>query len=177
MRARSRLSSYWTRAGRAWRRLRTRAIRVMVKNSEPRMVALGAAIGVFVSVLPCIGFQMVLAILIATALGANKLAATAFVWVSNPLFFYMDYVIGKGLLDLLHVPTRHPKVLNWYDFVGPLLQNLFLPVLVGSVAFGLICGAVTYAVGLRVAMYYRQRAALRKAARGSGTGDASGEGV
>ena len=148
----------------------------MVKNSEPRMVALGAAIGVFVSVLPCIGFQMVLSILIATALGANKLAATAFVWVSNPLFFYIDYVIGKVLLDLLHVPTRHPAVLNWYDFVGPLLQNLFLPVLLGSVVFGLLCGVVTYVTGVRMVTFYRRRAALRKAARRSAA-DGSGEGA
>jgi len=140
------------------------------------MVALGAAIGVFVSVLPCIGFQMVLAILIATALGANKLAATAFVWVSNPLFFYMDYVIGKVLLDALHVPTRQPVAMQWYDFVGPLLQNLFLPVLVGSVIFGLTCGAVTYLVGVRVATFYRRRAAMRKAARQSGA-EGSGEGA
>ncbi len=138
------------------------------------MVALGAAIGVFVSVLPCIGFQMVLAALIATALGANKLAATAFVWVSNPLFFYMDYVIGKVMLDAAHVPARHPAVLNWRDFMGPLLQNVFLPVLVGSVVFGLICGAVTYVVGVRVVSFYRRRAAMRKATR-QAERDGSGE--
>jgi uncharacterized protein (DUF2062 family) len=176
MRVRSRASGYWTRAGRALRRFRTRAIRVMVKNSEPRMVALGAAIGVFVSVLPCIGFQMVLAVLIATALGANKLAATAFVWVSNPLFFYMDYVIGKLLLNAVHVPMRHTQVLNWYEFVGPLLRNVFLPVLVGSVIFGLIVGAITYAVGVRVVSFYRQRTALRRAARQSGQAG-SGQGA
>ncbi len=168
------MSGWWTRAGRTWRRFRTRAIRVMVKNSEPRMVALGAAIGVFVSVLPCIGFQMALAILIATAMGANKLAATAFVWVSNPLFFYMDYAIGKVMLDALHVPARHPETLHWRDFIGPLLQNVFLPVLVGSVVFGLICGAITYVVGVRVVTFYRQRAAMRKAARQAERSD-SGE--
>jgi len=139
------------------------------------MVALGAAIGVFVSVLPCIGFQMALAILIATALGANKLAATAFVWVSNPVFFYMDYVIGKLMLEAMHVPMHHLQALNWYDFMGPLLQNVFLPVLVGSVVFGLMCGAVTYVAGLRVAKYYRRRAAMRRAARGSA--GRSGEGA
>jgi uncharacterized protein (DUF2062 family) len=176
MGVRTRASSYWTRAGRSWRRLRTRAIRVMLKNSEPRMVALGAAIGVFVSVLPCIGFQMVLAILIATALGANKLAATAFVWVSNPLFFYMDYAIGKALLDALHVTTTGPAALSWYDFAGQLAKNLFLPVLVGSPIFGLLCGLLTYIVGVHVVTFYRGRAAQKRAAAGGGSGE-SGEQV
>lgn len=155
----------WTRAGRSWRRFRMRAVRVLLRHSEPEMVALGAAVGVFVAMLPCVGFQMVLALLIATALGANRLAAGAFVWVSNPLFFYIDYVIGRRLLQRLHVTVAAPASPNWYDFVGQQAKNLFLPVLVGSVVFGLLSAALTYIVGMNVVSYYKRQAALRKAAQ------------
>jgi len=174
MRLRTRALSYWTRLGRTWRRFRTRAVRVMVKNSEPRMVALGVAIGVFVAVLPAIGFQLILAILIATALGANKLAAAASVWVANPLFFYVDYLIGRRLLDALGVTTEGTAALGWRDVAGQATRNLLLPLLAGSVIFGLLCAVLTYFVSVNVVTYYRQRAAQRRTAR-SGQAGGSGE--
>ena len=171
MTAQTRRSNYRTRLGRSWRRLRTRAIRVMLRHSEPEMVALGAAIGMFVCVLPFFGFHTVLAVLIAAALGANKLAAAAFVWASNPVFFYMDYVVGKRLLQLVHVPARIPATAHWYHFVGQLAKVYFLPVVVGSPIVGLLCGGVTYVVAVRVVTYYRRRAALRKAASAQESGE------
>ena len=169
MTVRTRKTSYRTRVGRSWRRLRTRAIRVMLRHSEPKMVALGAAIGVFVCMLPCPGFHTVLALLIAAAVGANKLAAAAFVWASNPVFFYADYVIGKQLLKLVSPATHSTAAVSWYAFAGRLAHNLILPMLVGSVIFGLLCGGITYVVGVRVVTYYKRRAALRKAAGAEGT--------
>jgi hypothetical protein len=173
MTVRTRKTSYRTRVGRSWRRLRTRAIRVMLRHSEPEMVALGAAIGMFVCVLPVIPFHTVLAVLLAAALGANKLAAAAFVWASNPVFFYMDYVIGKWMLELVSIPARNPAAVGWYAFAGRLTKEVLLPVLVGSLIFGLLCGAVTYLVAVRVVTYYRRRAALRKAgeAQEAGSGE------
>jgi len=174
MSVRTGASGLLRRAGRTWRRFRTRAIRVLLLHSDPQLVALGAAVGVFTAMLPCVGFQMILAVLIATALGANRLAAAAFVWVSNPLFFYIDYVIGRRILTRLHLTAAAPAMPSWYDFVGQQARNLFLPVLVGSLVFGLLSAALTYIVGVNVVSYYRRQAALRRAALAGGRGRGQG---
>jgi len=165
MNLRQNLSRRWRGLQSAWRRVRTRAIRTVLSNSEPEMVALGAAIGVFVAMLPCVGFQMVLAVLIAIALSANRLAAAAMVWVSNPLFFYASYRVGRRLLGWVGLAAVPLQGVSWYDFVGYLGRGLFLSVLVGSVVLGLLSGALTYVLALRIVRYYRERARLRREAR------------
>ena len=59
--------------------------RVLGLNDTPHRIALGLAIGIFVTWTPTIGFQMVLTVVLSTLFRANKFVGVPFVWISNPL--------------------------------------------------------------------------------------------
>jgi uncharacterized protein (DUF2062 family) len=61
-------------------------------------LALGFAIGLFVSLTPTVGIQMVLGAFIAHLFKANRVVAAALAWITNPLtiipIFYFNYRVG-----------------------------------------------------------------------------------
>jgi len=59
--------------------------RVLHVDDTPHRIALGVAVGIFVTWTPTIGFQMILTVLLSWLLGANKLVGVPFVWISNPV--------------------------------------------------------------------------------------------
>jgi len=75
--------------------------RLLKIRGTPREVALGLALGLFVSMSPTMGFQMAIAVPIAAMFKWNKLASAMAVWVTNPItapFIYsFTYFIGAKL--------------------------------------------------------------------------------
>ena len=71
-------------------------------RGDPHYVAMGMAIGIFVSITPTIPFHTVIAITLAFALKGSKPAAAIGVWFCNPVtapFFYLgSYKIGMLIL-------------------------------------------------------------------------------
>lgn len=143
------------------RRAMLRAMRLLLRPAEPRTVALGAAIGIFVATTPTLGFQMVLAIALAGLTGANRLAAATFVWVANPVFFYIDYRIGRWLLEWTDLVPFGRLSLSWTE-IGAAGTELLLPVVLGAVVFGTAAGVFTYAAGVPLARHLQRRLNARK---------------
>ncbi len=54
-------------------------------KGDPHYIALGMAIGVFVSITPTIPFHTVIALAMVIALPGSKAAAALSVWFSNPI--------------------------------------------------------------------------------------------
>ncbi len=75
---------------------------VLHADDPPHRLALGAAIGMFVTFTPTIGFQMVIVVFLSWLMGANKVVGLPIVWLSNPATFvplyYSCYVIGRSVL-------------------------------------------------------------------------------
>jgi uncharacterized protein (DUF2062 family) len=94
---------------------RLKAFHVKIKSlkGDPHYVALGMAVGVFVSVTPTIPFHTVIALVLAFALKASKPAAVIGVWFSNPItippFYYGSYKLGMLLLgrNIAPAPDIH----------------------------------------------------------------------
>jgi len=89
------------------RQLTCRARRFLVHSAlhlhdTPHRIALGAAVGIFVAWTPTFGVQMLLAMLLAFVLGANKAATLPFVWITNPLthvpIYWCNYKLGRFLI-------------------------------------------------------------------------------
>ena len=59
--------------------------RVLGVDDSPHRIALGVAVAFFVAWTPTLGFQMVLAIALATVLRANKAVTVPIVWLTNPV--------------------------------------------------------------------------------------------
>jgi hypothetical protein len=133
-------------------------LRALLRGRGPHRIAMGTAVGVGVATVPVLGFQTVLAVLLATALRANRLAAATFVWVSNPVFFYLDYRVGRFLLERLRVIDVTPADgLTLNELVSHLTTVFLVPVLAGCVVMALVFGLASYLVALRVVRSYRER--------------------
>jgi uncharacterized protein (DUF2062 family) len=78
--------------------------RFIMIRGEPREIALGFALGIFVGMTPTVGVQMPIAIFIAALFKWSKLSAAIGVWISNPLtvplIYGITYVTGAKLLSL-----------------------------------------------------------------------------
>lgn len=151
-------------------------LKVLHADDPPHRLALGIAIGMFVTFTPLIGFQMLLSFFLAWLLRANKLVGVPLVWISNPLtiipIYYPCYWVGCKLLgipvvshewegireswaQLLSDPgTRWgDKVRFWWDnlldFMGPLW--------LGCMLVALLSGVLTYYLSLWAIRKYRLR--------------------
>jgi len=77
-------------------------------RGNPREVALGMALGLFVGMTPFIGLHTVIAIFLAALFKWNKISAALGVWVTNPLtapFIYgITYFTGKLCMGIEKIP-------------------------------------------------------------------------
>lgn len=139
-------------------------IRVRELQGNPHYVALGMAIGVFVSITPSIPFHTVIAVTMAYLLGASRPAAIIGVWVSNPftvVFLYIAcYKLGimlfgnsfgdaetvRALVAVMEsgIPLEE-QIHVFVDFFHTRLR-LFFAMIAGGVILGIPCGIIAYFV-------------------------------
>ncbi|MEE4264178.1 MAG: DUF2062 domain-containing protein [Desulfobacteraceae bacterium] len=128
---------------------RTRAL-----NGEPRYVAMGMAVGIFVSATPTIPFQTMIAVPLAFLLRGSKAAAAIGVWLSNPLtfpFFYLaSYKTGAFLFGISNVPSIAGQT-------RPDLLKLGFDTTLAALAGGIIIGSI-----LAIGAYFITRKIVTK---------------
>ncbi|MBR9690988.1 DUF2062 domain-containing protein, partial [Candidatus Woesearchaeota archaeon] len=71
-------------------------------NKTPRQIAMGAAIGIFLSIIPTFGFGMLAALVIAWFWNFNIVATYLGSLIVNPLnasfVYYINYKIGSAII-------------------------------------------------------------------------------
>ena len=140
----------WRRWGMV-RQAKLNLLRFIRLSGSPDEIAKGFALGIFIGVTPTFGFEMVIAVFAAFLLRENKLAAVIGVWITNPVtapFIYAaEYELGRRLLQLepltfdIEFTFRSLMALSW---------DILLPLLSGSLVFGVLSTAISYAVVLRM---------------------------
>jgi len=84
-----------------WRTTYDRFVRI---RGEPREIALGFALGLFIGMSPFLGLQMALAVLFAALFKWNKISSMLGCWISNPLtmpiIYPVTYLIGAKLVGI-----------------------------------------------------------------------------
>lgn len=122
-----------------WRRL-TRL------DASPHTVALGFAIGVYMSFSPFLGFHLALSGLIAWLLGANVVASLMGNFLGNPITYpFMWAAIYKAGALLMGSPIDsgvQPSGGFSFDMTGA--WDLFMPMLIGSVPVGILAALLFY---------------------------------
>ena len=108
--------------------------RILHVDDSPHRIALGVAIGFFCGWTPAIGIQMMMVLVLATLLRANKLVGLPIVWITNPLtaapVYYFNWLVGRGLTSgiLRHdQATRESfiKTVESFGGFGHALGHLF----------------------------------------------------
>lgn len=155
------------------------------QHGSPRQIAFGFAIGVFVAWTPTISTQMIIAGLLATFLGANRIAAIVAVYISNPFTMAPMYktaqICGRYILAFLgiHRPVQpDPDLIEQelqyvegtsifsqtWDMLGR-LARWGAEMWVGGIALGLISALVAYPIMVRLIEGHRLLMAQRRAKR------------
>jgi uncharacterized protein len=123
--------------------------RLVRLQGRPESLARGLACGVFAGLFPFAGSQTVLALLLAFLFQGNKILATVGPWISNPLtsvpIYLFNFQVGKWLLQ--DNSQTDVSFESWQDIMQ-LGSEVFLPLLIGCVAVGLICAVCSYFLGL-----------------------------
>lgn len=156
-------------------------------QNTPHRAALGTGLGIFVGLLPLVGIQTYLVILL-WAIGRYLLrihlslpVAVAMVWITNPFslppLFYLYYLIGTSLLWIF--PIDAPSLLTtlaiwqgslgrgveagslwavWLERMGiRLLLEYGWPVLLGSLVCAIPAALLSYAISFVILRHYRMR--------------------
>lgn len=133
--------------------------RLVKIRGEPREIALGFALGIFIGMSPTIGFQTAIAVFFASILKWNKISAAVGVWISNPLtapFIYgITYLIGASLLGVEKADSGLADTLD-STAVFALLSKT------PEIIWALIVGGLITGLPLAVFGYYFCHSAVRK---------------
>ena len=141
----------WPR--RSWSRS-TRYVLYRLKrlSESPHAVALGFAVGVFSAATPFLGTHMVMAALIAWAVGGSIVAAVLGTFFGNPLTYpllwYTTYEVGHLMLGGRAV--KHNIDLSNGIFQSSLekLWPILKPMSLGCIPVGLALAALSYVLSL-----------------------------
>lgn len=155
--------------------------RILHTNDSPSCIARGVAVGLFVAWTPAIGLHILMALTLAFIFRANKFAAVACAWVSNPFtlvpIYYPSFLLGKKLLQFFRAHSEMDNTsatelcgrlsITWnfgnvftlefwrnmlYFFWHYALPELWL----GSIIIGLILAAVGYFVTYKLVVRHRK---------------------
>ena len=160
--------------------------RILHANDSPHSIALGVAIGVFVGYMPALGFQMVIAIAVALWLKANKFAAGAFVWISNPFtivaIYYPNYVVGRAVSGFLRpgdglgpeeLAALFESSFSWsglfanihsaqfWQQLGTFAVQIGTELLIGGVIIGGILALISYFATYHFVIWHRKHIPIR----------------
>jgi uncharacterized protein (DUF2062 family) len=130
-------------------------VRLIRLQGHTREIARGFALGVFSGFFPWMGFQIIVAIFLATLFRANKIAAAAGTYISNPVtdlpIFLFNYKLGEFILgqsgrsnvgDIFQ--TNHNFIEKLASSGGQFLLTLFLGCLLSATVFATITYFVSY---------------------------------
>lgn len=156
--------------------------RILHVDDSPHRIALGIALGILVAYTPPLGHHIFLVLLLCFILRANKVAALAWIWLSNPLtyipLYYPNYLVGRAVL-LWHrtseqlAPEQVSGMLRellsfermitgfytlefWQD-MGQLLLHIGPEMFVGGLILGTIVSAIAYVFFYQLIVWYRKK--------------------
>ena len=156
------------------RRWSHRAARYVLQfHGSAHQVAGGVGLGMFVAFTPTFGVHMILAFVLATLLRANRAAAVALVWVTNPFtaipIYLFCYRVGRLFMPgpgFGEVRQRLMRVWGGgeldeaFDLLGQLQEmaalggEILWPTTLGGILVGAVAGSAAYLFTLGVYNWY-----------------------
>lgn len=128
-------------------------------KGDPRKIAMGMAIGVFVGMTPTIPFHTIIIIFLTMFFRQNLTAAMLGAWIMNPLtipvFYFAEYEIGKSVLGL-----QHMEIVLKDCSVDALLAagwHIFYPLQIGGVILALLFAIPAYFITHKSILAFRKR--------------------
>lgn len=134
-------------------------IRMRQLEGNPHYIALGMAVGIFVSMTPIIPLQTIVAVALAYLFRGSKSAAALGTWLSNPLtipvVYYAAYKLGCLLLGYQN--TLESIAFNSFSQLMALGIEVTWAMLVGGAVIGAGLGVAAYFITLRIFITIRRQ--------------------
>ncbi len=147
-----------------WRTIRYHWLKFKRLQGDPRKLAWGMALGVFIGITPTVPFHTILALTLAPLLRISVVTAYLGIWVMNPLtmgpLYYAAYKVGKLLLAQ-HRPAI-PAILNFHARLEIFWHN-GLALQLGGIIIALPPAILSYFLTLLLVQRYRQHKARKLA--------------
>ena len=138
------------------------AEKLLHTHDTPERTGAAFALGVFIGFSPFFGFHTILGIVLAFALGLNRVAALVGVYANLPWFiapyYTLSTVIGSYMLGVALPPEFGKQLATLFSLsfvegafwsgLGTLLRPLLWPFLVGSLAGAAAMAAVAYVIAV-----------------------------
>ena len=132
--------------------------RTKALNGEPRYVAMGMAVGIFVSATPTIPFQTFIAVAMAFILRGSKSAAAIGVWLSNPItlpvFYLASYKTGALLLGISNDTESTGQTSAGLLKLG---FDISVAAMTGGIVIGIILAVLAYFITRKIVTKIRSR--------------------
>lgn len=132
--------------------------RVKKLHGDPHYVAMGMAIGVFISITPTIPFHTVIAVALAFIFRGSKAAAALGVWFCNPLtaplFYWGSY--KAGMLFLGNPGPFNVKFESILELIK-LGTDVTMAMIMGGVILGILPGIAAYFLTRKIFFAIRSR--------------------
>lgn len=130
-------------------------------QGDPKKLAWGMALGVFIGVTPTLPFHTIIALTLAAFLRISLVTAYMGIWISNPLTwvpqYLLAYEVGRRLL-FRGAPLRLPDHLD-FSSCFDLLWRGGLALQVGGLIIAVPPAVASYFLTLWAVKRYRQRRA------------------
>jgi hypothetical protein len=132
-------------------------------QEDPRKIAGGMALGVFIGITPTIPFHMVTALTLAALLRVSPVTAFIGIQIGNPLtivpLYVAAYKVGQFLL-YRGKPLMFPETFSFEAWLNVLWQG-GVALQVGGVILAIPPAIVAYFVTLWIVQRYRRRKAAK----------------
>lgn len=128
---------------------------ILSLDSHPGHIALGFAVGVFISFTPFFGLHTPMAIVIAFLFRLNKVACITGAWINTPLTVVPVLVASYNLGTFLNGKTAHTltfKNLEWH-YLKPYASSLLL----GSSIIGFFTAVICYLICYWLILSFRRK--------------------
>ena len=132
-------------------------------RGNPREIALGFSLGLFVGMSPAMGFQTAIAVFVAALFKWNKISSAIGVWISNPftapLLYSITYFVGATIFGFAN-PSYQPA-----EFSGTSIATLLHKA--PEILWALVLGGIVLGLPVAVAGYFFSYSAIHKYQEGA----------
>ena len=135
-------------------------------RGEPRTIALGFALGLFVGMSPTIGVQTAIAVFLAVIFGWNKISAAIGVWITNPVtapvIYSITYFSGAKILGVGHnYAPSEDLTLSALEKILNKAPDVLWALILGGVIIGFFLAVAGYYISYFAIIRYQERIKAR----------------
>jgi uncharacterized protein (DUF2062 family) len=145
-----------------WKLMKQGYYRFIRIEGDPRNIALGFGLGLFVGMTPTMGIQMPIAVFLAMPLRLNKISSAAGVWITNPvsapIIYPINYLVGVKLFNI-DISTEQFMDISLKSFKCLLFEtpDIFLAAMLGGIVLGVPIAIGGYFFALSTVKRYQAR--------------------